>query len=186
MSTIINSEGELLILKDPHKPSRPRKINWWRIVGYIILLIFAILYLGPLLMLVSTSLKTLPEFFKSATALPTAPSLDNFVEAWEKASFPRLLINSAIYTTVSTVLYVITAIFVAFPLARGLVRGHKFIFTPVCHCSVPAAGPDPAVPVDSEAGFVQQSGRVHAFLLDKSHWDYHSGWLHSNPPQRTG
>ena len=80
-------------------------------------------------MLLSTALKTLPEFFKSPTALPVAPSLDNFAEAWEKASFPRLLLNSLIYTVVSTVLYIITAIFVAFPIARGLVRGHKLIFT---------------------------------------------------------
>ena len=80
-------------------------------------------------MLLSTALKTLPEFFKSPTALPATPSLANFAEAWEKASFPRLLLNSLIYTTVSTVLYIITAIFVAFPIARGLVRGHKLIFT---------------------------------------------------------
>jgi len=115
--------------ESPQKRSGGRKINWWRIIGYVTLLIFAIIYLYPLLMLLSTALKTLPEFFKSPTALPASPSFDNFVEAWDKASFPRLLLNSLIYTTVSTVLYIITAIFVAFPIARGLVRGHKLIFT---------------------------------------------------------
>jgi raffinose/stachyose/melibiose transport system permease protein len=80
-------------------------------------------------MLVNTSLKTMPEFFKGATALPETLNIDNFAEAWDKANFPRLLLNSAIYTTVSTVVYVIAAIFVAFPIARGLVRGHKLIFT---------------------------------------------------------
>ena len=123
MSTLTNIKG------GPQKRSGGRKINWWRIVGYITLLAFAIIYLYPLLMLLSTALKTLPEFFKSPTALPASPSFDNFVEAWDKASFPRLLLNSLIYTTVSTVLYIITAIFVAFPIARGLVRGHKLIFT---------------------------------------------------------
>lgn len=127
--SVINPEAELIVLKDPPKPRGTRRTNWWRIVGYVTLLIFAIIYLGPLLMLLSTALKTLPEFFKSPTALPAAPSLDNFFEAWEKASFPRLLLNSLIYTVVSTVLYIITAIFVAFPIARGLVRGHKLIFT---------------------------------------------------------
>ena len=106
-----------------------RKINWWRIVGYVTLLIFGILYLGPLLMLLFTSMKTLPEFFKSATGLPTSLNLSNFVDAWEQANFARLLINSALYTAVATTLYIITAIFVAFPIARGLVRGHKLIFT---------------------------------------------------------
>lgn len=111
------------------KPSVGRRVNWWRIVAYIVLLIFAIMYIGPLYMLVNTSLKTLPEFFKSATALPETINLGNFVDAWNQANFPRLLLNSAIYTVVSTTLYIITAIFVAFPLARGLVRGHKLIFT---------------------------------------------------------
>jgi raffinose/stachyose/melibiose transport system permease protein len=87
------------------------------------------MYIGPLYMLVNTSLKTLPEFFRSATSLPATPNLDNFVDAWNQANFPRLLLNSAIYTAVSTTVYIITAIFVAFPLARGLVRGHKLIFT---------------------------------------------------------
>ncbi len=111
------------------KLSEGRGINWWRIIAYVVLIIFAIMYIGPLYMLVNTSLKTLPEFFKSATSLPETPSLANFAEAWNQASFPRLLINSAIYTAVSTTVYIITAVFVAFPLARGLVRGHKLIFT---------------------------------------------------------
>lgn len=111
------------------KSSIGQGINWWRILAYVVLIIFAIMYIGPLYMLINTSLKTLPEFFKSATALPASPNLDNFVDAWNQASFPRLLLNSAIYTVVSTTVYIITAVFVAFPLARGLVRGHKLIFT---------------------------------------------------------
>lgn len=104
-------------------------INWWRIASYVALIIMAILYVGPLFMLFNTSMKTLPEFFKSATSLPTSLNFDNFVEAWDQANFPRLLLNSVLYTAVSTTLYVITAVFVAFPIARGLVRGHKLIFT---------------------------------------------------------
>lgn len=111
------------------KPNRKLKINWWRILSYLVLLIFAIMYLGPLFMLVNTAFKTTPEFFKNATSLATSLNFDNFVEAWEKASFPRLLLNSVIYTAVSTTLYIITAVFVAFPLARGQVPGHKILYT---------------------------------------------------------
>jgi len=128
MNTLTTSKDQVTPVQSANKRDR-RRINWWRIVGYVVLLIFGILYLGPLLMLVSTSLKSLPEFFRSATALPEAPSLENFGTAWEQANFARLLINSALYTVVATTLYVITAIFVAFPLARGLVRGNKIIFT---------------------------------------------------------
>jgi raffinose/stachyose/melibiose transport system permease protein len=129
MSTITPTELQAAATEIVEKPSRKRKINWWRILSYLVLLIFAIIYLGPLFMLINTSLKTTPEFFKNATSLATSLNFDNFVEAWEKASFPRLLLNSVIYTAVSTTLYIITAIFVAFPLARGLVRGHKLLYT---------------------------------------------------------
>ena len=129
MSTITSKELQSAATTTVEKPSRKRRINWWRILSYVVLLIFAIIYLGPLLMLLNTALKTTPDFFKNATSLATSLNFDNFVEAWEKASFPRLLLNSMIYTAVSTTLYIITAIFVAFPLARGLVRGHKFLYT---------------------------------------------------------
>jgi len=130
MSTITPTELQSSVSEIVEKPRRTgSKINWWRIIGYVVLLIFAIMYLGPLLMLVNTSLKTTPEFFKNATSLPTTINLDNFIGAWEKADFPRLLLNSILYTAVSTTLYIIMAIFVAFPIARGSVRGHKFLYT---------------------------------------------------------
>jgi len=47
------------------------RINWGRVGSYAVLVLFAIIYLGPLLMLVSTSLKTLTDFMKNATSLPT-------------------------------------------------------------------------------------------------------------------
>jgi len=104
-----------------------RRIDWARIGSYLILLIFAVLYLGPLLMLVSTAFKTLPEFFRDATGLPSTLNLDNFVEAWNQANFPTYLLNSIIYTVVATTLFVLTSIFVAFPIARGYFRGSRAI-----------------------------------------------------------
>ncbi len=129
MSTFTTPEQPVSVSQTSEMPRRRLDINWWRILGYLVLIIFAIMYIGPLFMLVNTSLKTLPEFFKSATSLPETLNFGNFAEAWEKANFARLMINSLIYTAVSTTLYIITAIFVAFPIARGLVRGHGVIFT---------------------------------------------------------
>jgi raffinose/stachyose/melibiose transport system permease protein len=106
-----------------------RRVNWAKVGSYLILLIFAILYLGPLLMLVNTAFKTLPEFFKDATGLPSSFAFDNFTEAWNQANFPTYLLNSAIYTAVATTLFVLTSIFVAFPIARGYFKGSKAILT---------------------------------------------------------
>lgn len=107
------------------KPRPP--INWSRIASYAVLIFFAIIYLGPLLMLVNTAFKTLPDFMKDATSLATGLNFGNFAEAWEKANFPRYLTNSLIYTASSTIVYLATAVFLAFPIARGYVKGAGFI-----------------------------------------------------------
>lgn len=107
---------------------RPR-IRWARVGAYALLALFAVVYLGPLLMLVLTSLKTMPEFMKSATALPKGLHLQNFVDAWTKANFLRYLTNTLIYTVAATSLYVISAVFVAFPISRGYVRGAGALLT---------------------------------------------------------
>jgi raffinose/stachyose/melibiose transport system permease protein len=108
-------------------PSRP--IDWGRVGSYAVLLFFAVIYLGPLLMLLNTALKTMPDFMKNATSLPTTLNFQNFTDAWEKANFPRYLTNTVLYTVTATVIYIVTAMFVAFPIARGYVKGAGFLLT---------------------------------------------------------
>ena len=108
----------------PHHP-----IKWGKIASYAVLLIFTIIYAGPLLMLVNTAFMSLPEFMKNATSLATSPNFQNFIEAWNKANFPRYLTNSLIYTIASTLVFVTTAIFVAFPVSRGYVKGANIVLT---------------------------------------------------------
>ena len=91
-----------------------------RVVVYALLIVFAIIYLGPLLMLLNTSLKTMPEFMKNATAPATSVHLQNFADAWTKANFPRYLTNTLLYTVSATIIYVVAAVFVAFPIVREL------------------------------------------------------------------
>jgi len=109
------------------RSSKP--VNWGRIGVYAVLLIFAVIYAGPLLMLINTSLKTLPQFMKDAVAPATSLNFKNFVDAWNKANFPRYMTNSLIYTLAATVVYVITAVFVAFPIARGYIKGANVLLT---------------------------------------------------------
>jgi raffinose/stachyose/melibiose transport system permease protein len=105
------------------------KIPWGRIIAYLILLVFAVIYLGPLLMLVNTALKTQSAFMKDATAPVAIVNLDNFVEAWNKANFLKYITNSLIYTITATAIYVVMAVFVAFPIARGYIKGAGFVLT---------------------------------------------------------
>lgn len=98
------------------------RIDWGKIGSYFVLILFAIIYLGPLLMLVNTSLKSMPEFMKDATGLATKFHWENFADAWTKANFPKYIFNSIIYTAAATIIYIVTAVFVAFPIARGYIR----------------------------------------------------------------
>lgn len=108
----------------------PRKgLDWGRLAAYAFLILLAVIYIGPMLMLLMTAFKTLPEFTKDATSLPASISLDNFFEAWDKANFPRYLLNTVIYTVSSTVVFVVSATFLALAIARRFVRGSGALFT---------------------------------------------------------
>jgi len=106
-----------------------RRIRWGVIGSYLVMVFFALLYIGPLLMLVNTSLKTMPSFMKDATSLATELHFENFREAWVKANFPQYLLNSVLYTFTATTIYILTAVFVAFPIARGYVKYSGVILT---------------------------------------------------------
>lgn len=98
-------------------------------LSYVILLILTALYLGPLLMLVNTSVLSQRQFNRNATSLPEEIVLENYTDAWEEANFPQYLANSAFYAASATLIYVISAVFLAFPIARGYVRGGNFVLT---------------------------------------------------------
>lgn len=112
-----------------NKTSQKPIIDWGKIGSYAVLVLLAIIYLGPLLMLVNTSLKSMPLFMKNATGLATEFHLQNFVDAWTKANFPRYLFNTIVYTASATAIYIVTAVFVAFPIARGYVKYSGWLLT---------------------------------------------------------
>lgn len=99
------------------------------IISYVLLIFLALFYVGPLFMLVNTSLMSTRQFNRNATSLPDEIQFENFEEAWEKANFAQYLGNSAFYAASATLVYVITAVFLAFPIARGYIRGGNVILT---------------------------------------------------------
>ena len=110
-------------------PTRRRAARRATIASYIVLFAFSILYIGPLLMLINTAFKTLPEFYKDPIGLASSFNFSNFTEAWDLANFPRYMFNSMIYAAVATTVFVITSVFVAFPIARGHVKGARALLT---------------------------------------------------------
>ena len=109
------------------RPSR-RRFGWWTVGTYALLLALAVLYIGPLLMLVNTALKTSPEFAKDPVALTTSFSIENFAEAWDKADFPRYLVNTILYAAVATIVYLAAAFPLSVAIARRFVRGWNWLY----------------------------------------------------------
>jgi raffinose/stachyose/melibiose transport system permease protein len=106
-----------------------RRLDPGRIAAYAFLVLLAIIYIAPMVMLVLTSLKTLPEFTKNPVSFPTSLAVGNFVEAWNKAQFPRYLFNTVLYTASSAIIFVITGTFLSVAIARRFVRGDRLMFT---------------------------------------------------------
>ena len=108
--------------------TRRRRLDPGRVAAYAVLILLAAVYLGPLLMLVNTALKTLPEFSKDPIGLTMTFSFRNFGDAWSKANIAQSLGNSVLYATVATVLYVLSALPLAVAIARRHVRGWNVLY----------------------------------------------------------
>jgi len=114
-----------LLTADTQTKSRRRAA----IASYILLAVFSIVYIVPSLLVINTSMKTLPEFFKDPIGLASSFNFDNFTNAWELANFPQYLLNTAFYTATATGIFVLSSIFVAFPIARGYFKGSNVLLT---------------------------------------------------------
>jgi raffinose/stachyose/melibiose transport system permease protein len=111
---------------DESASARSRRM---KVVSYLILGLLSVFYIWPLFMLIITSLKPLTEYLRDPAGLPTAPNLANFAEAWELANFPQYMLNSAFYTATATVIFIVTSLFVAFPIARNYFKGSNILLT---------------------------------------------------------
>lgn len=63
-----------------------RTMPWARVILYVILILFALFYLMPLWVMISTSLKSLDEVYAgTVVSLPPNPTLDAWRKAWSTA-----------------------------------------------------------------------------------------------------
>jgi raffinose/stachyose/melibiose transport system permease protein len=121
-------------LSSPRQKTRPpsasRRARTTKLVSYLILAFFAAFYITPLYMLVNVSFKSRSGFFKDPIGLANSEmGFSNFTDAWELANFPTYLGNTAIYAATATAIFVLTSLFVAFPIARGYFKGSNVLLT---------------------------------------------------------
>ena len=81
--------------------SKKRRVGM--VVTYALLILFAILAIAPLLWLTLNSFKTSQDYQMNRLGLPKVWFWQNYPQAWTRGHFGIYIINSLIYTAITTV-----------------------------------------------------------------------------------
>lgn len=101
-----------------------------RAVTYILLSIWAIIVLFPFYWMILTSIKSyssynneyVPKFYA------THPTMQNYVNAFTTVSLGKYILNTAIFTLVTTAIMLVVTVLAAYAFARLKFKGKNFVF----------------------------------------------------------
>jgi N-acetylglucosamine transport system permease protein len=97
---------------------------------YLGLVLLAIMYVFPLLWVISSSLKSEADHILHPQRLiPQALCFENYSKAWREAEIGVFFVNSVISTVATTVLTLLVSAMAAYILGRFIFRGRNFIHT---------------------------------------------------------
>lgn len=99
-----------------------------RAPGLFCLGLFLLMWMGPILLILITSIKSNEEFLADPFSLPRSPTLAPYRTVWDALGFDVLLTNSLLYATVGSAFAVLLALPPAFALSRKQIPGQKLIF----------------------------------------------------------
>jgi raffinose/stachyose/melibiose transport system permease protein len=117
-----------LALGRPASGSRRAWLLLPKISGTVFALLIAAVWLGPILLMVITSIKSNADFLAGPFSLPHSPTFKPYVDVWSGLGFDHLLWNSLVYASLGSALAVLLGLIPAFALARFAVPGKKLIF----------------------------------------------------------
>jgi multiple sugar transport system permease protein len=108
------------------RETAPSKVFRW-----VVLVVLTVFTVVPLYVMVTTSLKTLPEVQASFTWWPKNISFQAFVDMWSTVPLASYFVNSLIVAGSATILSVIIAIFAAYAVSRYRFKGRTVFTTTV-------------------------------------------------------
>ena len=106
--------------------SAKRKIGM--VMTYAVLILFAILAIAPLLWLAINSFKTSQDYQMNRLGFPRRFFWQNYTQAWQRGHFGVYIVNSVIYTAITTVSILILSFLSGFAFAKINNRNTKWIY----------------------------------------------------------
>ena len=97
-------------------------------VKHLALILFSLLVLVPILLMITTSLKSQGDSFTSVSVIPTSFHFENYVKIWSETKLGRMILNSLAVTVVSTALLVALATLAGFGFARTRFGGKAALY----------------------------------------------------------
>lgn len=98
--------------------------------GHLLMVLLSILCLFPVYWMLVSSFRPTNTLFETSL-WPTQPSLDNYVRAIDSIPIARMLVNTLVFSAVSTVFQLLTGILAAFAFARWRFRFDTLVYTGV-------------------------------------------------------
>ena len=108
------------------RETAPSKVFRW-----VVLAVLTIFTVVPLYVMVTTSMKTLPEVQASFTWWPQHITFQPFIDMWSTVPLASYFVNSLIVAGSATILSVIIAIFAAYAVSRYRFKGRTVFTTTV-------------------------------------------------------
>lgn len=105
-----------------------RRIRPGHILAHTLLIVWALLVIGPLLWSLLSSFKSTTEVLGSPFTLPAHWSFANYISAWNDSNFGRLLINTVVVVAISMVIVMVLGAMCAYVLARFRFFGNRVIY----------------------------------------------------------
>ncbi|KQN75167.1 carbohydrate ABC transporter permease [Devosia sp. Leaf64] len=122
-------------LRAPRIASRPlrrisEKSGLDTAAGHVLMVLLSIFCLFPVYWMLASSLRPANAMFETSL-VPTSMSLDNYTQAIDAIPIARMLINTLIFSVLSTVFQLLTGILAAFAFARWKFRFDKLVYTAI-------------------------------------------------------
>lgn len=107
-----------------------KPLLYWALstLKYVVLVLFVMLFVGPVLWLVFLSVKTKQEFAVNPLGLPLDPQWGNYIQAWDQGRFSVYLPNTVIYAIAVVIGVAVLACMAGYALAKVSFPGRSLIF----------------------------------------------------------